>query len=100
MKNQELRNSLLQIINSMDAGTSEICEEDEIKLLKMINTMTNTENKFSKYQACKYLGVSRSTFDRYVKDGLIPEGRKQQGFKELFWIKSDLIDAKNRINNR
>lgn len=84
MKNQELRNSLQQIINSMDAGTSEIYEEDEIKLLKMINTMTNTENKFSKYQACKYLGVSRSTFDRYVKDGLIPEGRKQQGFKELF----------------
>ena len=46
--------------------------------------MTNTENKYSKYQSCKYLGISRATFDRYVKEGLIPPGKKQQGFKEIF----------------
>lgn len=44
----------------------------------------------SKIQACDYLGVSRATFDNYVKNGWIPKGYKQDGFKELSWMKSDL----------
>lgn len=36
------------------------------------------------------LGVSRATFDNYVRDGFIPKGIKQEGFKELSWQKSDL----------
>lgn len=36
----------------------------------------------SKIQACDYLGVSRATFDNYVKNGWIPKGYKQDGFKE------------------
>ena len=43
-----------------------------------------------KIQACDYLGVSRATFDNYVKNGWIPKGYKQDGFKELSWMKSDL----------
>lgn len=39
----------------------------------------------SKVQACDYLGVSRATFDNYVRDGV-----KQEGFKELSWNKADL----------
>lgn len=44
----------------------------------------------SKIQACDYIGVSRATFDNYVRDGFIPKGIKQEGFKELSWQKSDL----------
>lgn len=44
----------------------------------------------SKIQACDYLGVSRATFDNYVKNGWIPKGYKQDRFKELSWMKSDL----------
>ena len=33
---------------------------------------------------------SRATFDNYVKNGWIPKGYKQDGFKELSWMKSDL----------
>lgn len=44
----------------------------------------------SKIQACDYLGVSRATFDNYVRDGFIPKGIKQEGFKELSWHKVDL----------
>ena len=44
----------------------------------------------SKIQACDYLGVSRATFDNYVRDGFIPKGIKQEGFKELYWPKIDL----------
>lgn len=46
--------------------------------------------EMSKVQACDYLGVSRATFDNYVRDGFIPKGIKQEGFKELSWQKSDL----------
>ena len=38
----------------------------------------------------KYLNISRATFDNYVRAGKIPKGRKQQGFKELFFYKKDL----------
>lgn len=46
------------------------------------------------FQFCSWhrvpLGVSRATFDNYVRDGFIPKGIKQEGFKELSWQKSDL----------
>jgi predicted DNA-binding transcriptional regulator AlpA len=44
----------------------------------------------SKIQSAEYLGVSRATFDNLVKDGFIPKGMKQDGFKELSWSKIDL----------
>lgn len=44
----------------------------------------------SKVMACDYLGVCRATFDNYVRDGFIPKGIKEDGFKELSWNKSDL----------
>lgn len=50
----------------------------------------NPDQRMSKIQACDYIGVSRATFDNYVKDGFIPKGIKQEGFKELSWQKSDL----------
>lgn len=93
-----LKNSLINVINNIDAGNSNLTEEQCIEIADFINR-TTVNNKLSKYQACKYLGISRATFDRYVKSGLIPEGRKQQGFKEIFYLKQDLDDAKSKINN-
>ena len=37
-----------------------------------------------------YLDVSRSTFDKLVKDGKLPKGQKKMGFKELSWTKEQL----------
>ena len=34
--------------------------------------------------------MSRATFDNLVREGVIPKGQKQVGFKELFWRKGDL----------
>lgn len=45
----------------------------------------------SKYQACQYLNVSRATFDNLVKDGFLPEGKHQAGFKEKYWRRSDIL---------
>ena len=50
----------------------------------------------SKIAACDYLGVSRATFDNYVKNGYIPKGEQKYGFKELSWRKYDLDKFKDK----
>ena len=85
-----LKLGLQKIIDNIDTGNSKFSEEECDELLDAINKATNTQNKLSKYQACKYLNVSRATFDNWIRDGKLPKGRKEQGFKELFWVKEDL----------
>ncbi len=95
-----IKDLLVNFINNIDAGNSRLSEEQCDEILNMINKMTVSENKYSIYQACKYLKISRATFDRYVKMGIIPEGRREQGFKELFYLKEDLDNVKEKINNK
>lgn len=90
MLENEVKNSLLNIVDRIDAGTSTLNEEAALQIIELTNKLTNTETKLSKYQACKYLHISRATFDNWVKEGKIPEGKKEQGFKEKFWLKQDL----------
>lgn len=49
----------------------------------------------SKYSACKYLNVSRATFDNYVRLGKLPRGIHKAGFEELFYRKKDLDEFIN-----
>ena len=44
----------------------------------------------SKAEACGYVKVSRATFDRLVKEGRLPKGRKRKGWTELVWYEKDL----------
>ena len=89
-----LKSALQQIIDDIDTGNSNSSEEELTELIEYINKTTQVENKLSKYQACKYLNVSRATFDNWVRDGKLPEGRKEQGFTEKFWYKRDLLPYK------
>lgn len=82
------------MMDNIDCNNSNADDEQMDIILDMVNKVTNTQNKLSKYQACKYLNISRATFDNWVRDGKVPKGRKEQGFKELFWIKSDLDKVK------
>lgn len=65
-----------------------------------LKELTDKEKRLSKYQACQYLNVSRATFDNYVREGKLPKGKKEAGFKELFYTKKDLdtfiADRKNK----
>lgn len=63
MLENEVKNALLSIVDAIDVGTSEINGEDALEIIDLANKLTNTENKLSKYQACKYLHISRATFD-------------------------------------
>ena len=85
-----LKQALLSLIDNLDSGNTNISEEEALELLDHIRFTMDDKSKLSKYQACNYLEISRATFDNYVKIGKIPKGRAQQGFKEIFWYKSDL----------
>ena len=58
-----LKMALSQLVGNIDSGNSNASDEQIDEMLDIINKTTNTQNKLSKYQACKYLNISRATFD-------------------------------------
>lgn len=83
-----IRNLLQQIIDDIDSNNSNISERQQFEVIKFIQKINTKE--LSKLEAADYIGVSRATFDNYIRKGLIPKGQKRVGFKELSWNKSDL----------
>ena len=69
----------------IENGTCELSDEEMTEIFNVI-----AHESMSKYQACKYLNMSTSRFDDYVREGKIPKGRKITGFKELRWYKNEL----------
>lgn len=64
MLENEVKSALLNIVDAIDVGTSRLDEEGATQIIDLANKLTNTENKLSKYQACKYLNnMPRATFD-------------------------------------
>ena len=91
-----IRNLLLKIVDNIDAGNSNITENEAMELAKVLQSYTDKTVKMSKYQACQYLNVSRATFVNYVRDGNLPRGKKEAGFKELFYTQKDLDEFKKK----
>ena len=99
-----MRNLKLKILANLLSNLSKDCErasegkeplynsnitESEIdKIMEELAVMN--DKKLSKDQAAIYLNMSKSTFDRKVADGKLPQGRKTEGWKELWWSKFEL----------
>lgn len=81
---QVIKTLLLKIIDDIDAGNSKLSESECLELIENLRVLSNKDEKLSKYQAIKYLGISRATFDNYVREGKLPKGKKQQGFTPKF----------------
>lgn len=96
-----IRNLLMKIVDDIDAGNSNVTEEEAVKLIDTLKELSDKEKRLSKYAACKYLNVSRATFDNYVREGKLPKGKHEIGFKELSWYKKDLDEfvRKSRDNH-
>ena len=86
---QTIKKLLLGIVADIDAGNSNIDEEEAIQIAKVLKSMRK-DNPMSKYQAYTYLNMSRAKFDGLVREGKLPKGRKIPGWKELIWYKKDL----------
>lgn len=85
-----IKQLLLKVIQDIDAGNSNISEEEAMEIIHTIRSFTDKDERVSKYSACQQLGISRATFDNLVRDGKLPKGKHTIGFKELSWTKRDL----------
>lgn len=85
-----IRSLLVNIIDRIDSGNTNITEEEGLEVIKYLNKFNDKDEGISKYSACQYLNVSRATFDNLVREGKLPEGKHIQGFKEKRWYKKDL----------
>lgn len=85
-----IRDLLVEKIEALDTGNSNIDEESALSIINAINSSTNMNKRVSKYKACQILHISRATFDNYVREGKLPKGTHEQGFKELSWSMYDL----------
>ena len=94
-----IKKQLLKIISDIDTGNCYLSEEEEVEVINLINKLSNRDRRMSKYEAYSYLNISRAKFDNLVREGKIPQGKKQQGFKELSWYKRDL-DLFIKNNNK
>lgn len=90
-----IKELLLKIVDDIDAGNSNITNEEALELANTISILANKDRRMSKYAACQYLNVSRATFDNYVKEGKLPKGKHDIGFKELSWSRRDLDNLIN-----
>ena len=82
---------LQKFIDNIDADNTNLTYEQQCDIIRILsNVDIGQDNEMNKTQASDYLGISRATFDNYVRDGFIPEGKKIGKFKELRWYKSDL----------
>ena len=87
---KELRNTA----DKLEAGTCEITQAEAVDIINML-----THEAISKEEACKFLNISRATFDLHVSLGNIPKGRKRTGFKELVWYKDELKKCIDRLKH-
>lgn len=82
-----IKKYLLKIVDDIDAGNSNLTESEAVELVDTLKRLTDREKRLSRYEACRYLNVSRATFDNYVREGKLPRGKHEAGFKELSWNK-------------
>lgn len=94
-----IKDLLLKIVDNIDSGNSNITEKEALEITKVLQSYTDKTVKMSKYQACQYLNISRATFDNYVREGRLPRGKKEAGFKELFYTQKDLDAFKKRMKD-
>lgn len=89
-----IKKLLYQAINLIDSGNSNHTDDELDTIIKFMTKMNIGVKRISKHYACEHiLHCSPSTFDNYVKLGLIPKGHKETGFKELSWSEKDFNEA-------
>lgn len=63
-----IRDLLLKIVDSIDAGNSNISEKEAFEIIDIIKRYTDTI-QYYRTQAAKYLNCSVQSFDLYRKEG-------------------------------
>lgn len=90
VKLKVLRKVLEEAIDNIDAGNSNHSDDELDDIISSLTKLNRGIKRISKREACeRILHCSPSSFDNYIKLGLIPRGHKEYGFKELSWSEKD-----------
>ena len=94
---QTIRSFLLQIVEDIDTGNSYMSQKDIIEIANFLKEFNSRDKYISKYQAYTYLNISRAKFDNLVRDGVLPRGKKIEGFKELQWSLKEIKEYSKKV---
>lgn len=84
VKLKVLRKVLEEAIDNIDAGNSNHSDDELDDIISSLTKLNRGIKRISKREACeRILHCSPSSFDNYIKLGLIPRGHKEYGFVEL-----------------
>lgn len=98
MKLELLKLGLKQVLDDIDAGNSNMTEEQCDELMRLLQD-GQPKSKLSYYKAAQYLNKSRKAIDYYIQQGwLVP--RSEAGFHEKFFYKEDLDKFLNEHNKQ
>jgi hypothetical protein len=97
--NQELANklgdALIEVGKKFKAGTSDITEDEAIDIFSIV-----AHQRMSREQVCDEMNINDTKFYNYLTLGKIPKGKKQRGFKELYWWKDEIHAAINKLRKK
>lgn len=89
-----IKTLLQEGIDNIDAGNSNLSEDELDALIETLTAINRGIKRYSKRQVCEdILHCSSSTFEKYLELDIIPPGHKEKGFKELSWSRKDFDDA-------
>ena len=94
---QVIKKLLLKIVDDIDAGNSEMSEKELYEVTDLLKRYNFRDKYISKYQAFTYLNISRAKFDNLVKEGVLPRGKKIEGFKELQWSLKEIKEYGKKV---
>ena len=81
--NSIIANMLRKLADDIQVNNTNASEDELMEICDKLNYILDPNRIMSKYEAAKYLHISRATFDNYVSQGLIPKGIKSQGWTQL-----------------
>lgn len=90
---KECARVLRELADKVDAGNTEINEEQAIGIMKLV-----AHQPLSKEQAAIHLNMSTKKFDLLVREGYLPKGRKKLGWKEKVWYEDEIDKAYERLD--
>ena len=92
-----LKEQLLRIVDDIDAGNSEMSEKELYEVTDLLKRYNFRDKYISKYQAYTYLNIRRAKFDNLVREGVLPRGKKIEGFKELQWSLKEIKEYGKKV---
>lgn len=87
---QVIDDMIMEIHERIKSGRCLTNKMQNLRAIDFLHLICNKDEAISKYEACRYVGVSRATFDRLVAAGKLPSGKKRTGWTELAWYAKDL----------